>query len=295
MKRPDAAPESDARILQDDAIDVGLAFRRLVRGWWRIGLLAASGAAVMAGVAYLMTPVYRVQVVLAPVTEDKSSSLLSSLQTSLGGLASLAGLDIGSDGSSKAVAIATLKSRAMAESFIRERGLMQRFFADAWDAQAQRWRVADPADAPTMDDAYRYFDEEIRFVSEDALTGLVTFSIEWTDPQEAADWAMDYVARTNARLRADAIENARRSIDYLQGERTRTTVVEVQQGIYRLIEAHLGRITLANAREEYAFKVVDPAVVPDPDRFERPKRLLMIVLGCLLGAFLGALLVLYKA
>jgi uncharacterized protein involved in exopolysaccharide biosynthesis len=46
---------------------------------------------------------------------------------------------------------------------------------------------------------------------------------------------------------------------------------------------------LANARSEYAFKVVDPAVKPEV-RIS-PKRAVMTTIGALLGGGLGLLLV----
>ena len=44
---------------------------------------------------------------------------------------------------------------------------------------------------------------------------------------------------------------------------------------------------LANARQEYAFAIVDPAVVPDADSFVRPKRATFVVAGVLFGLILG--------
>ena len=49
---------------------------------------------------------------------------------------------------------------------------------------------------------------------------------------------------------------------------------------------------LANVREEYAFKIIDPAVVPDMR--SKPQRRKIVILGLLLGVVFGSLLVLVK-
>ena len=44
---------------------------------------------------------------------------------------------------------------------------------------------------------------------------------------------------------------------------------------------------LANIREEYGFKVIDPAVVSDKDKFVRPRRILLTSLGLFVGLSIG--------
>ena len=72
----------------------------------------------------------------------------------------------------------------------------------------------------------------------------------------------------------------------------RNSAVEIQQAIYRLIEAQTKSIALANAREEYAFRVIDPAVAAE--RPVRPKRLNIVAAGAVLGLVLALVLVLVR-
>ena len=85
----------------------------------------------------------------------------------------------------------------------------------------------------------------------------------------------------NNRLRADAIEETDKRIGFLEKQLAQTSSVEVQQAIYRLIEAETKNKMIASTREEYAFKVVDPAV--PPEKRYRPKRALMALVGLMLG------------
>nr|WP_258539259.1 Wzz/FepE/Etk N-terminal domain-containing protein [Dissulfurirhabdus thermomarina] len=256
--------------------------RRLLAG---VTLLAAA-AALLA--ALLLPPVYRAEVLLAPVTDQDQDARLSSLASRFGGLAAMAGVDIGGTESSKAEAVATLTSRSFTEAFIKEEKLLPVLFADEWDTEKRRWKAADPEDRPTLWDAWRRFDEDVRFVEEDRKTGLVTLAVEWTDPELAARWANELVRRVNARLRERAVAEARRSIDYLERELRKTDVVELQQAIYRLIEGQIKTIMLANVREEYAFRVIDPAAPPREK--ERPRRALIVVGGTLGGGLLALFL-----
>jgi uncharacterized protein involved in exopolysaccharide biosynthesis len=61
--------------------------------------------------------------------------------------------------------------------------------------------------------------------------------------------------------------------------------VEVQQAIYRLIEAQTKKKMIASTRVEYAFTTIDPAVPPEGKY--RPNRSVMVVTGLLLGLILG--------
>jgi uncharacterized protein involved in exopolysaccharide biosynthesis len=140
-----------------------------------------------------------------------------------------------------------------------------------------------------MGAAVDMFDERIRRVSEDRRTGLVTLAIEWRDRQEAATWANELTARANDFLRARAIDEARRSIAFLENELAKTNVVERQQIIYRLIESKTSEIMMANARKEYAFIVVDPATAPEPRDYLWPKYLVILVTGLLFGLFSGVI------
>lgn len=257
----------------------------LVRRHWLALLGATLGAAALAAVvAFWLTPVYRAEVVLVP-NESSPAGGLQQLVGRMGSLGSLAGLSLGAGGGMRVESVAILRSRALAEEFIRQRDLMPVLYADDWAAESRSWTV-DPA--PTLRGAVDDFVEDVRSVVEDRRTGLVTLSVEWTDPDLAADWANAYVAAANEVARRRATEEATHMLKFLHEELAKTSVLGVQQGIYQLIETQINTIALANVRQEYAFRVVDPATAPDPDRPVRPIRPLVIALGAVLG--FGAML-----
>lgn len=262
------------------------------RKWLIFGVTLLVTAAATAA-AFLMTPVYRAEVVMVPASEQDQKAL-SSIAGQLGGLASMVGVDLGGAGADVNVSVATLESRDFTYAFVRDHDLLPVLFSDLWDAPSGTWKVDDPTEVPTLWDAYKLFEEDIRFVTKDGETGLVTLAIEWKDPQVAVRWANELVARVNRHRQKEAIQEAEKSIAYLQEQLRKTTVTEIQQAMYGLIEAQTKTIMLANARDQYAFKIIDPAVPADPDDFVKPKRPLLVALGVFGGGFLGILLALAR-
>jgi uncharacterized protein involved in exopolysaccharide biosynthesis len=252
---------------------------------WRRKLLvgAITAAFAIASVLFALLQVhwYRAEVLLAPADARTAPSL----GAQLGGLAALAGVSVGGDGSVEA--LATLQSREFARAFIEEFELLPVFFADDWDEDIGQWRGPDPAEWPDIRDAVRFFHENVLRVAEDRQSLLVTMSVEWTDPVVAAQWAEALVKRLNVRLRERALSEAESNVAYLQAELAQTNVVTLQQSIGRLLESELQKLMLARGNEEFAFRVIDAAEVPKVP--SRPKRTLIVVIGTLLGGVLGVL------
>jgi uncharacterized protein involved in exopolysaccharide biosynthesis len=235
-------------------------YRRVVVGRRKlIAMVAGAGTLLATAAAFLITPDYRAEVLLAPVAEERSEGL-SALAGQIGDLAGLASLGIGPAKVKTAEHVAALKSRAMTISFINDRGILPLLFSGMWDTHGKRWK---DGKAPSEWETYREWDKQIRDVSLDKRSGLVTLAIEWKDPVLAAKWANDLVAHANSRLRGEAVKEAERSIAYLQRQLPQTGSIEVQQAIYRLIEAQTKKMMIASTREEYAFSVIDPAVTPE--------------------------------
>jgi LPS O-antigen subunit length determinant protein (WzzB/FepE family) len=117
-------------------------------------------------------------------------------------------------------------------------------------------------------------------------------TIEWRDPVQAADWANTLVARLNAEMRSRAIANTTASVGFLEAELKTTPTVETRQAISRIIAAKINQRMLANITEEYAFRVVDKALPPDPRDMVRPKRPVLLALGPILGLLVGAFIAL---
>jgi len=272
---PPPYPEADEVDLMD-TVRVLFARRRSIAAVVALCTLAAVV------VSLLLPPVYRATAVIAPV-EDESGGGLSALMGELGGLAPLAGMSLGGvDNTQKQIAILT--SRAFTVKLVEDNDLMPVLFADLWDPAAGRWTVPDD-EVPTAWDAYRAMDE-VRAVEQDPKAGLVTVSIEWGDPQIAADWVRLHVDTLNHFLQAEAVREAEESIAYLMEQVDRTSNVELRETLFNLVEAQTKKAMLARVREDFAFKVIDPPVAPDKRAW--PRRTLIVVVTFLASGLLAA-------
>src|SRR5690349_14548627 len=130
---------------QTDQVDFGrLLLTIWKRRWWVVAstvLFTCSFGALW----YFSRPIYRATIIMVPAGSEQNglgASLAGSLG-SIGGLASLAGIGIGTDTVETEASLAVLRSREFTEKFISDKGLMPLLFEDRWDAQAKRWK--DPA------------------------------------------------------------------------------------------------------------------------------------------------------
>jgi uncharacterized protein involved in exopolysaccharide biosynthesis len=250
--------------------------------WWVAGITCAC-IAIAVAYALFATEWYRAEVTLAPADERSANGMYAQL----GGLASLAGISVAGGGTAEPIAI--LKSREFARSFIDAHDLVPVLLHEDWDADAKTWKEADPAKWPDVRDAIKYFDENVREVSEDAKTGLVMLGIKWTDPEIAVEWATLLVERLNQIMRDRALAEAEKNVQYLRDELSATNVLTLQQSISRLLESELQKVMLARGNEEFSFRVIDPAMTPK-ERF-KPRRTLIVVLAALAGLMMSTVMV----
>jgi uncharacterized protein involved in exopolysaccharide biosynthesis len=233
-------------------------------------------AALAGVVAFNIAPIFRAQTVVLTVHNGTMGGA-GSLSGQLGGLASiasLAGVNLDAAGGADREAKAILESRKMAEEFIKQRNLL-----DVILPKSEK--------TPTLWLAVKSFREGVLAIREDKRTGLTTLDFSWTDPSVAAEWANAFVALANERIRARAIDQASRNIKFLNEQIEKTKIVEVQHSLYSLIENETKTLMLANAKAEYAFTVIDPAV--PPERKTSPHRSLYILFGAFLGSAIGLL------
>ncbi|MCB1623529.1 MAG: hypothetical protein KDI32_02995 [Pseudomonadales bacterium] len=267
-----------------------LTLSRLLRAMRRAWLpMLVGGIAVMIAfsiVAFTLKPVYRAVAVVIPVTESPGGGALGKIAGQLGGLSAIAGIGL-PNGSDRDEAVAILRSRSFGEQIIAEKNLMQTFFASRWDANSSTFRADWRGRVPTMEDAWRVFDERVRAIVEDRDRGLISLRIELGEPQLAAVVANHIVRRANEIIRQRKIDELSKSLKYLEAELARAHVTGLEQAISRVIETQINERMLASVRSEYAFRTIDPAVPPDLNRPVWPQKPLLAAYGFTLGAGLG--------
>jgi uncharacterized protein involved in exopolysaccharide biosynthesis len=288
----------------DDEIDLRELFGVLWDGkWWIAGITAI--ASIIAVVFALSLPnIYQSEVLLAPASGSSGG-----LAKQYGGLASLAGISLpGGGGDDKtALGLEVMKSRRFIAGFIEHHDLLVPLMASSgWDestgdliidneiyeSTAKKWvRDVPPPKraAPSPQEAYQEF-KKLLSISEDEMSGFISLSIKHYSPVVAQQWIVWLIEDINNTLREQDVTEAERSIAYLKRQVEATLLTDLQSMFFELIQSQTETIMLAKVRQEYAFKIIDPAVVPE--KKSEPKRALICVLGTLLGGMLAVLWVL---
>jgi uncharacterized protein involved in exopolysaccharide biosynthesis len=216
--------------------------------------------------------IYRAEVVITRVA-DEGMGALSGLTDRLGGLAVLAGMNLSAGSGPRQDAPAVLRSNHLVEEFIKRFDLIP--------------VLLPKSDERTLWFAVMEFRSRVLDIREDRRTGMMTVAINWRDPDVAAQWANEFVALANEMIRARASNDASNNLEFLNQQLEQTSVVDLRRVIYNLIESETQTLMLANARKEFAFSVVDPAV--PPELRISPRRRVIVMVGVMFGLFLGAL------
>jgi len=274
-------PESQFQA-EPGGLDVRTALQALRNSKGIIAAVALLFAAGALAYALLATPWWRVEVLLAPADEKS----MPAIGGQLGGLAALAGVNLGGSGAS-VDALAILRSREFARDFIADNDLVPVLFANEWDPEQKAWLSSNPRKQRDVRDAVKKFHEDVLRVTQDRQTKIVTLTVEWTDPEVAARWAGELVQRINKRMRERALIRAEGNLRYLEAELGRTNVVTLQQSIGRIVENEMQTVMLARGNEDFAFRVLDGPIAPKYP--VRPRRVFVVALATLIGGLLAAL------
>lgn len=201
-------------------------------------------------------------------------------------LGSLAGINLPSSDRANPVFRATLQSRKFASQFISAQNLVPVLLDSPEVSSAGREGAGEQREPEAFRDALDIFMEEVFFVRDDPDTGAVRIAVEWTNPVLAAEWANTLAVSFNETIRKSDIADAQRRLTFLNSEVDKTSIVPVKQALFNLVEREVQKIMLANVTDEYAFKIIDPALVPSQEDYVWPQRLPIAILAGVLAALL---------
>jgi len=213
---------------------------------------------------------YRAEILLA-----SSQSSGQSPSTAQSGLAALAGINLSSGTDEKTlIAIETLKSRKFISEFLLRHEALPALMAPiSWDPEKDILEVGE-YDGSIQEATKAFLD--IFFVGKlSERTPFVLMTITHISPTQARDWLESMVADLNKSLSQREVTEVESSINYLQEQINKTNVSDLKQLFYSLIQAQTSKGMLAEARPEYAFRVIDPAIAPELKH--SPQRLFIVI------------------
>jgi uncharacterized protein involved in exopolysaccharide biosynthesis len=256
--------------------------------WLLVTFVSAAFFGLSVYAVLQLRSLYRATVLLAPAATERSASGIGAQLSQLSGLASLVGIGIPSNSTDTEQALAVLESREFTDHFIRKWNLVEQVLPSYQDDEDVP--VHKPNDVIRIPSrAIERFNKKFRHVIRDKKTGLVQIQIDWYEPVLAATLANDMVLQLNSDLRARAIHSSDESLKYLQAELPTTESIEIRQAINALIENEEKQRMVATVNEDYAFRVIDPAVPSERNRPVAPPRAAYALLGTMFGTGLGVL------
>ncbi|MGR5070384.1 Wzz/FepE/Etk N-terminal domain-containing protein [Vibrio alfacsensis] len=294
----------------DDEIDLRELFGALWKGKWII--IATTFVFAVGAVLYALSlpNIYKSDALLAPA-ESSGGGGLSKMAGQLGGLAALAGVNLGGGESSQTVlAVQVMKSRQFVEAFINKHDLLVPLMAAKdWDLANNKLildeELYNPSTGewlreakglrgaiPTAQEVFEVFSKEVLSVSQNKESGLYTVSVKHYSPYVAQQWVNWLIEDINKVMRERTIAETSQNLAYLNTQLQKTAVADMQSTFYKLIEEQTKSLMLAEVQEEFVFKIIDPAVVPENK--VKPNRVMVIILGLLLGTIFGVAILLIK-
>ena len=286
-------------------------FSDLIRIIWRgklfIMLVTTTFAVLSVLYSLSLANVYKSEAVLTPATEKSGLNIPGQL----GGLAAMAGLNLGGSGSTDntALGLELIKSRDFIGRFVERHNLLVPLMAtsgwdrgsnallfdpELYDVQSKTWvRKVNPPfqPEPSLLEAHDAFMDNFS-VSQDKLTKMIKVSLEHYSPELAAQWLSLLIKDINEEIRQRDLREAERSIVYLNKQIEETNIADVKATLFSLVEEQMKTKMLANVRSEYVFKTIDPPVVPEMKA--KPMRALIVVASVMLGFMFSCLIVLFR-
>ena len=272
----DLTTKDDITIL--DVFNVFITHKRL------IFLLSIFGFALGFVISHVIKPIYTSEALLISQLDNQQTQ-----SSGLAGLAGLTGISFGSGASNKEAikAMAVLKSRTFKIHVIQKENLKPDLFPELWNNQNASWISAEPSDVS----AASSLDKLIEIKTSEK--GLIRFSISSHSSELSSFLSNRIIFLINNYLRSQVIDEAEESINLLKEELKTTKLAALEQTIYSQIEGHTQSKTLANVRQEYAFKVIDNAIQsisptwPNKTQIQLMGLAVGLLVGFLVSLFLG--------
>lgn len=230
--------------------------------------------------------VYRAQILMVEAEQigGSGSGGASGLINSILGNSGLSPM-FGGFSSSTTSKIAVLESRKFTESFVEEYEMLPKIFPEKWDQDENTWKDS----KPSLWDAYFLISKKIRTVDHDIRKGLITLTIDTNDPALSMEIANKMIFAINDYIRKESIVETNETIEFLQVELSNTDIVDIKRSLNSLLEDQLKTVMVASTKEEFAFKVIDPAYAPN--KKVAPYRALIMVISTALSGILSIIII----
>lgn len=117
----------------------------------------------------------------------------------------------------------------------------------------------------------------------------INIAAQFDDPVIAANLVQYFIAALNDHMSKEARRVAALNKKYLEEQLLQNSDPLIKQKIYTMIAQQVETAMMAEVKENFSFKVIDPPMVPD--KKIKPKRAQMVVLSFVVSLFLAVFVV----
>jgi hypothetical protein len=285
-------------------IDLNRVWKNIRRG--RKLIVGCIFGAFLFGIAHLqMTPyTYTATLMVSPVLSSSSNGIAGKLG-SLGGVASLAGIDLGGDTGSLDFALYQegIFSRDVADDLAKDPDIMHTLYGGQWNAAEKRWNP--PPDflrlvvggvktvlgmpqvawqPPSGAELQGYIANSVR-VTKDPKKPFVVITYDDTDPQFAVRFLSKLDRAVDRKLRQNAWGRASQYSNYISDQLNKVTNADIRQAMMTALTDQEKIKMMASATAPYAAQPFAPPSASRRPTSPSPMRVLLfaIVLGFVAG------------
>lgn len=244
---------------------------------------------------------YESKAVLSISNSNEESNVMSSLSSTYGGLASMAGIRIPSPASGNRAALAEemLRSRSFVKHLIEvdpnvTRNLIAvktynhnkniiEYDAKIYNAEKDNWII----EKPSYLDVYDIYLSKVLGVYKNIDTGYLTVSVEHLSPVYAKNFLNLIIDELNDLVRNQDLIQSTNSLIFLEEKARKASINEIKFSINQIIESQLKTQMLAEINKDYLLKKIDPPFIPE--KKSSPRRSFLCIIITCFGFLIGVL------
>jgi uncharacterized protein involved in exopolysaccharide biosynthesis len=258
----------------DDEINLLDYFNVLKKRKKLIIIIVAISVLTTGIVSFLQTKIYEAKAVIEPVTQQSTPS-------GMGALAAQFGISAPPP-TNAAETVNLLKSRILMEKIIKNHDLLPILVGKNIKDNTENGKIWMGIRALMGITTVNYKQKD----------NVIELSVQFKDPKIATDIVNYYLTELTDHMSSEAKRVALTNKRYLESELNATADPFIKTKIYSLIAQQIETAMLAEAKENFAFKILDPSRVPDTKI--KPKRKQMVMISFVVSLFLGIMIAFFK-
>jgi uncharacterized protein involved in exopolysaccharide biosynthesis len=219
-------------------------------------------------ISFLSPRIYEAKAVIMPVAQQQEQNGMSAIASQFGITSTQ------TSGASEIVSL--LRSTILMERVIKKYDLLPVFFGREDNGKGEAEKIWD---------GIRYLKNNIYTVTDNKREGIIELSVEFKDPEMSARIVTFILTELTDYMSSEAKRVAETNKRYLESLIDKNADPLIKQKIYTLIARQIEISMMAEVKENFAFKILDPPKIPD--RKIKPAIRMNIVLSFIISLFCG--------